>query len=100
MIVGMAPPAILLLTLVVYHTYLIFTNGTTQENVRDKYIQWDGNPYNIGTASKANFNYFFKKQDTLIFNNKDELVLEMINNQHIKDGKLIHMIEIEEEEYS
>ena len=80
MIVGMAPPTILLLTLVVYHTYLIFTNGTTQENVRDKYIQWDGNPYNIGTASKANFNYFLKKQDTLIFNNKDELVLEMINN--------------------
>jgi hypothetical protein len=80
MIVGMAPPAILLFTLVVYHTYLIFTNGTTQENVRDKYILWDGNPYNLGTASKANFNYFFKMQESLIFKPKDEFVPEMINN--------------------
>ena len=67
MIVGMAPPAILLFTLVVYHTYLIFTNGTTQENVRDKYVLWDGNPYNLGTCSKANLSYFLKMQDSLIF---------------------------------
>jgi len=58
MIVSMGAPAILLLSLVAYHTWLIFTNGTTQESVRDKYVQWDGNPYNQGTASKANFSYF------------------------------------------
>lgn len=33
----MSAPAILLLSLIAYHTYLICTNGTTQENVRDKY---------------------------------------------------------------
>jgi hypothetical protein len=68
MIVGMAPPAMLLLTLVLYHAYLILTNGTTQENVRDKYVQWDGNPYNHGTCSKPNLRYFLKTQDSLIYN--------------------------------
>lgn len=61
MIVAMGAPAVLLSTLVGYHTYLILTNGTTQEHVRDKYQNWDGNPYNLGSCSKANLMYFLKK---------------------------------------
>jgi uncharacterized integral membrane protein len=37
---------VLLSGLVVYHIWLAFECGTTQENLRNKYTTWGGNPYN------------------------------------------------------
>ena len=51
--------AILLTFLTVYHFCLIIANETTQEEIRDKYKTWGGNPYNMGRWSKKNFDYFW-----------------------------------------
>jgi len=59
---GLATP--LLTCLVAYHTHLILRNKTTQEEVRNKYSKWGGNPYDRGNA---NCYYFLNKQQSLVF---------------------------------
>jgi ribose/xylose/arabinose/galactoside ABC-type transport system permease subunit len=49
--------AILLMCLTGYHTGAIGGNETTQEDIRDKYETWGGNPYNMGQWSKQNLYY-------------------------------------------
>ena len=44
-----------------YHADLAITNSTTQETMKGKYNQWDGNPYDLGTCSCANAKYFWNK---------------------------------------
>ena len=90
--------ALMLLPLITYHLSLIATNSTTQEQERDKYDLWGSNVYNYGTCTSLNCLYFFIQQDSLIFGDHDSL--KNINNQHIKDSKLIHSIEVSEEDPS
>lgn len=49
----------LLLALTCYHTSIVTENETTQEELRDKYTKWGGNPYNL--TSSQNWQYFFRK---------------------------------------
>jgi hypothetical protein len=50
--------ALLLASLTVFHTFLIAKNETTQEDMREKYAKWGGNPYDQGAWSKTNLMYF------------------------------------------
>jgi hypothetical protein len=50
---------LLLLALTGYHTSIVNENETTQEELRNKYNKWGGNPYNL-TLSQ-NWSYFFKR---------------------------------------
>ena len=43
--------AVLLMCLTTYHTAAIGSNETTQEDIREKYETWGGNPYNMGKWS-------------------------------------------------
>jgi hypothetical protein len=56
----------LLFALTGYHTSIVNDNETTQEELRDKYNKWGGNPYNLSLSQ--NWAYFLKKQDSLIYN--------------------------------
>ena len=55
-----------------YHFALVRSNETTQEEMRDKYAKWGGNPYNKGTGSKQNWNYFWIQQESLIYGDNKE----------------------------
>ena len=61
MLVYGAAVMLLLFSLTAYHTHLVVANQTTQEEIREKYEKWGGNPYNRGTYSKQNWLYFFRK---------------------------------------
>ena len=50
--------ALLLASLTVYHTLLVAKNETTQEEMREKYVKWGGNPYDQGAWSRTNLKYF------------------------------------------
>lgn len=47
---------LLLLSLSIYHSHLIISNHTTQEEMRDKYATWGFNPYS--RSKKQNCLYF------------------------------------------
>ena len=49
--------AVLLFALTGYHTSIVNQNETTQEELRNKYAKWGGNPYNL--TLMQNWNYFF-----------------------------------------
>lgn len=83
--------SILLVALSSYHTAIVNQNETTQEEQRDKYRKWGGNPYNLGSSS--NWRYFFRVQDSLIYNTNEKTF-----NQHVLDSKLIYSVEVEEED--
>ena len=51
---------LLLTFLSVYHGLLVVANETTQEEIRNKYSTWGGNPYNMGSWSRKNFKYFWR----------------------------------------
>lgn len=53
--------ALLLTSLTVFHTLLIAKNETTQEDMREKYTKWGGNPYDQGAWSKNNIMYFLNQ---------------------------------------
>lgn len=53
--------ALLLASLTVFHTFLIAKNETTQEDMREKYTKWGGNPYDQGAWSKSNLMYFLNQ---------------------------------------
>ena len=50
-----------------YSCYNVFTNTTTQEDMRDKYRLWGGNPYDHGTCSAGNWLYCWKIQESLVY---------------------------------
>ena len=50
--------SLLLLSLVAYHLHLVVNNQSTQEEMKEKYELWGGNPYNRGQYSRQNWNYF------------------------------------------
>jgi len=58
---------LLLFTLTTYHSSLIVQNRTTQEEMRDKYSKWGGNPYDRKTNS--NCLYFVRRQRSLVLDN-------------------------------
>lgn len=49
---------LLLFFLTGYHTYLVCTNSTSSEDLKDKHKLWGGNPYDQGLS--YNLKYFFK----------------------------------------
>lgn len=56
---------VLLFGLNFYHCYLMCNNETTQEQVREKYDTWGGNPYDQGCL--PNTKYFFSTQPSFLF---------------------------------
>ena len=92
--------AVLLMCLTGYHTAAIASNETTQEDVRDKYETWGGNPYNMGKWSKQNLYYALRQQESLIYGNslKNDQLKSLSFNQHLFDSELIYQVEIDEDE--
>ena len=92
--------AVLLMCLTGYHTAAIGSNETTQEDVRDKYETWGGNPYNMGKWSKQNLYYAFRQHESLIYGKsiKNDQLKSLSFNQHLFDSELIFQMEIDEDE--
>lgn len=87
---------IMLSGLSIYHWALVASNETTQEEMRDKYAKWGGNPYNKGSWSKQNWQYFVNQQESLIYGNENQK--EPMINQHILDSALLQAVEIDDQQ--
>ena len=82
---------ILLFGLNIFHTNLILSNQTTQEEIRYKYDSWGGNPYNYGYCSIGNFRYFWKIQESLIYgeNIKEIHKQKVFSNSSVTPSSMI-----------